>query len=339
MKKTILSLVVLCFTMAAQAQPGEPVSATLQVGDEITMFYGSGALKAALDAAPQSGGVITLTAGLFDWNASWKITKSVSIYGAGWETDDANGTYLSRFSYIFIEGTSEQPLENVTIEGIRMWSYGTPLKISYAKNVTISRSWLGGLRINGKSENITIRQCSFYENNNTTSIESSEQVVGLTIKNCLISRVSNINSTSSVLIDHCILTYRDDRYSSTPIYTNNIVVGSSPFPNGTTAKYNLFLNATSLDASIDAEGSWLKNDVITPLFSDTNDNSVSYTETRTFELTDAAKTKYIGTDGTEVGLYGGEYPWTKKPSSPRVKGIELGVSGTTLNVTYDAETR
>ena len=142
-----------------------------------------------------------------------------------------------------------------------------------------------------------------------------------------------------MLIDHCILTYRDDRYSSTPIYTNNIVVGSSPFPNSTTAKYNLFLNATSLDASIDAEGSWLKNDVITPLFSDTNDNSVSYTETRTFELTDAAKTKYIGTDGTEVGLYGGEYPWTKKPSSPRVKGIELGVSGTTLNVTYDAETR
>lgn len=345
MKKTILSLVVLCFTMATQAQPGEPTGATLQVGDEVTMFYGSGALKAALDAAPQSGGVITLTAGLFDWNANWKITKSVSIYGAGWEDDNVSSTYLSRFGSsgnnwgnIVIEGTSEQPLENVTIEGIRMWSYATPLQISYAKNVTISRSWLGGLQINGQSENITIRQCYF---DSDTSIQSSAQVVGLTIQNCLIYRVSNINTTSSVLIDHCILNPNNNGYqhSGTPIYTNNIVTGTSPFVNGTVAKYNLFLNATSLDATIDAEGSWLKNDVITPLFSDTNDNSVSYSSTRTFELTAEAKAKFIGSDGTEVGPHGGSFPWTKIPSTPRLKDIELGVSGTTLNVTYDAETR
>ena len=43
----------------------------------------------------------------------------------------------------------------------------------------------------------------------------------------------------------------------------------------------------------------------------------------TFELTDEAKVKYLGNDGTEVGIYGGAMPYHPTPSVPRIKGFRM----------------
>ena len=47
----------------------------------------------------------------------------------------------------------------------------------------------------------------------------------------------------------------------------------------------------------------------------------------TFELTDAAKTTYLGEDGTQVGIYGGTAPFTLEPTNPQV--TKFVVSSTT----------
>ena len=44
----------------------------------------------------------------------------------------------------------------------------------------------------------------------------------------------------------------------------------------------------------------------------------TYADNVTFELTDAAKQKYKGTDGTEVGMYGGSFPFDPTTSNPRI---------------------
>ena len=59
----------------------------------------------------------------------------------------------------------------------------------------------------------------------------------------------------------------------------------------------------------------------------------------TFTLKDNLLSTYVGTDGTPVGINGGGYTWNIIPTTPKVNGLTLTPSGTTLNVTYDAQTR
>lgn len=42
-----------------------------------------------------------------------------------------------------------------------------------------------------------------------------------------------------------------------------------------------------------------------------------YTDTETFELTDEAAATYLGSDGTQVGMYGGKFPFTTTLSYPQ----------------------
>jgi len=49
----------------------------------------------------------------------------------------------------------------------------------------------------------------------------------------------------------------------------------------------------------------------------------SYSDNQTFELTDAAKTKYLGTDGTEVGMHGGALPYDTTPSYPQITKMNV----------------
>ena len=48
-----------------------------------------------------------------------------------------------------------------------------------------------------------------------------------------------------------------------------------------------------------------------------------YTEGETYELTDEAKAKFLGTDGTEVGMYGGVLPYTSTPSYPQITKMNV----------------
>lgn len=67
--------------------------------------------------------------------------------------------------------------------------------------------------------------------------------------------------------------------------------------------------------------------------------NLDYSDTRTFELSDEAKATYIGSDGTQVGINGGNYPWNKTPHTPLVTDLKVTIDGTNLKVTYNAETR
>lgn len=52
------------------------------------------------------------------------------------------------------------------------------------------------------------------------------------------------------------------------------------------------------------------------------------TDSETFELTDEAKTKYLGTDGTQVGLYGGNLVYDENPTTPQITKCNVASKST-----------
>ena len=49
-----------------------------------------------------------------------------------------------------------------------------------------------------------------------------------------------------------------------------------------------------------------------------------YSDEETFELTETAKTTYLGTDNEQIGLYGGLQPYNSTPSYPLITKMEVG---------------
>ena len=56
--------------------------------------------------------------------------------------------------------------------------------------------------------------------------------------------------------------------------------------------------------------------------------SLGLLDSETFELTDAAKTQYLGMDGTEVGIYGGNLPFDPTPSNPQITKCNVAAKST-----------
>ena len=338
-KSFIISVVALCCSMAAQAQ-----TATLQKSSgDVTVYYGAAALQNALNNAEQSGSVITLSSGGFTRPET--ITKSVKIYGAGYETDASKGitrTYLTRpydtNSYVTIGSTTSDQLDGVTIEGVFFddtnKDYKSNLngvKVKNVKNVVISKCKYREIYLGDNNvQNVTVRQCYI----TSQLIENYENKIinGLLFQNCYISANGGDNADESLVqIDHCILT--SNSYNKA-IYTNSIINGT--IGAYSTAKNCIFLTQTSLDETYTAESNWFKNQVnLSDLFTD--GTNLSYSSSRTFTLKDPST--YVGDDGTTVGINGGGYTWNIIPTTPIVNGLTLTPSGTTLNVTYDVQTR
>ncbi len=328
MKKILLTLVVLCCTGVARAQMSEQVNAILQVGDEVTVYYGAGALAQALEAAPESGAVITLSSGLFN---AVTITKRVTIYGCGWFTDTENGIYPSTLSGTLTINLPEE-LEaphDVYVEGLYMnsdiyipstidglsivkCSYNSITFSKENKRVNIIQSYMRGGRINS-GDNVVVKNS--YVNANG---------------------IWPLSDESTILLDHCIITngYYFDSGTSRFNCTNCIIPASYVYSGGPKIYQYCAFTCGSWTQTTGSGNNWFSINAAT-FFTDAE--NMDYTDARTFTLADP--TTYVGNDGTEIGVNGGDYPWNKQPRTPVVKDLKLKVEGTQLKVTYDAQVR
>ena len=85
-----------------------------------------------------------------------------------------------------------------------------------------------------------------------------------------------------------------------------------------------------------AEG--IGSDAFTPIFKSlTTLNEPSITET--FKLTETAAATYLGNDGTQVGIYGGSYPFDPTPTNPQIKTFTVSntTDGGTLKVKINVQ--
>ncbi len=337
MKKTIFTLAMLCCTIMGNAQVTDEISAILQVGDNAQIFYGADAYAQALETAPDAGGVITLSSGTF--NAA-EISKSVAVYGAGWVTE--NSTPTTSGSDNSLKATSITGVQTISASG---GVYMEGLRFEGNLNVTkaidgldfVKCWWYGkNLIFAEQNDNVTFTQCYIY-----CEMNKLHKVL---FQNCWIyfSWTYNLFSAESdVVINHCLLA---DAYGSYTVQKEwarfrclNSMVFTGDYKNPVQTYQYCTIDKANLDGYTGSSDNWFSVSDNKGIFADQNNKA--YSDTRTFELSDEAKATYIGSDGTQVGINGGNYPWNKTPHTPLVTDLKVTIDGTNLKVTYNAETR
>ena len=328
MKKILLSMIALCCMTVARAQMSEQVNAILQVGDEVTVFYGAGALAKALTAAPESGAVITLSSGLFN---PVTISKRVTIYGCGWFTDTENGIYPSTLNgalTISLPEELEAP-HDIYVEGLYInGDINIPTAID---GLSIVKCSWNSLNFSTTNKRVNVIQSYLRYGN----ISNAENVL---VKNSYanIRYVGPLTDASTILFDHCIITDGNNFDSGSCRFncTNCIIPAGYVASGGPKIFQYCAFNRGSWNQTTGSGNNWFNIDLAT-FFTDAD--NANYGDVRTFTL--AEPETYIGNDGTEIGVNGGDYPWNKQPKTPVVKDLKLKVEGKQLKVTYDAEVR
>ena len=329
MKKIVLLIFALCYTVVAYAQGTDQISAILQHGDTETIFIGNTGLAKAYEAAVD-GDVIILSQGVFE--PMNNMSKALTIYGAGFEDNAETNTATTTINGIFRLGDgSDTEFDGIHIEGVKI-NGGFGLN-SQLKNVTIQRcSIVNNIEFNHNTENVTIRQCYILGH----ILGQGKLANGLLISNCYITNnINKFSVNSFVHIDHSYMghmySYRDREYAQF-LWTNSIIdklSGDMPSGKAAIVKNCIFFQKYWYD-DVNLENCYLLSSIADILADGEN---ADYSPTRTFELKDP--TTYVGTDGTPIGLSGGA-GWNKVPSNPYVSKVNTTLSGTQLNVTYEA---
>ena len=329
MRKTILFFVAFVLTMTG-AKAQSALVATLSQNGTVSQYYGATALQEAYEAA-EDGAVITLSSGTFN---AVDINKAITLRGAGCIEDTHTlivPTYLSGSftitpttddNYFYMEGI-------YCIDYVHVYGVNNNLKELY-----ISKCFFNGsVSVNMCYPHLT--QCFFRNSLGCGQAGSwSNQITRTTCDNCFAYNANDGSGSfidSKVVFNNCTLIKVNSRNSTfhnciiiSPYYalsgdnTVNNCVGTSsdnsPMP-------NMFANfPNNSNVYVEDITQLFKTFVWTGSTNDLKGNEL-------YELTETAAATYLGSDGTQVGIYGGSYPFSIAPSNPQVK--KFTVSNTT----------
>lgn len=306
MKKLFVSLVAL--TMATMSYAQSTLVATLTHGDNIKMFYGAYALRDAHNAAA-NGDIINLSSGAFQ---AVNIKKALTIRGAG--ADGESTTYIINGFEIEIPTSITRRL---SFEGVRL-SNTTTVKGTLT-NATFLKTIIDYIDIGSDSKmtNGSFVNCRVYKEDFYGSV--SAQFV-----NCEVSYFySNSNGAASTTFLNCnIRPYHG--YDSDYLY--NVQLINCILFNDENNRGLYQIPSTSSAVNCVAVGE-TDGDVFNNLAARQNCRQAGFDifqEGHGWEdLTDEAKAKYIGTDGTPVGYFGGMMPFDLTPSYPRITKMNV----------------
>lgn len=316
-KGIILSALSLCL-VALSGKAQSSLLATLHHDGEISTFYGASALKDA-HAAAANGDVITLSAGNF---LATNLTKAVTLRGAGMDTDSATQRFPTVLMGDFDIHIPDTVSQRLVLEGL--WHND---EIEYQ----------GTLR---SPQFLKCRLGSVSCNNGST-----DRMLNADFIHCrVVDGVRLLNGSSATCIASVIVEPYSQYNENSFVMENCVVMGNNLGPNY--IDIGGFQNCILVNAATNdylADGVTAYNCVaLTPStsffrnISNTTNTVVSeaaslfktfdgqtYSDSETFELTDEAKAKYLGTDGKEVGLYGGSLPYDATPSNPQITKFDV----------------
>ena len=314
-KKSVLRIVLAVFVCLWGMNGLLAQTAVLQHEGERTVFYGSDSFIAAYNAAVDED-VITLSEGCF--NCSY-ISKSINIHGAGAYEDAEDGRFATIFvsnnqtiignnSSPIIEGvyfrntTTLETLANARFVKCRFSSIikgsgGNANGVHFINCIILNISLGWNLGYNGQNwiENMNVVNSVIWGVIGTFA--GQNHVATNSIIRTTDHAVQNITAYNSILIIN-----DDRRPSNTCTFYNCIGVGSSVFENS--------LNSTVIEY-----------DNITDVFPDFMGEDIF---NEPFFLDEGIATGFPGTDGTEVGIHGGFYPYSNRPGYMKVRHCTVG---------------
>lgn len=314
MKKFIVLFVALVAMFATTAKAQSSLLATLNHEGTISTFYGSNALIQA-HAAAADGDVITLSSGTFQ---SVNITKAVTLRGAGMVLDATTQTEPTVLANEFKIDIPDETTQRLTIEGIYTNQRVTINKLKNAMFLKdrFSSIYFGSSQSYGKD--LTFIHCRITERYYGNSDSNNSAV----FQNCLVRNMVGRN----YIFTNCLFlaeTNGTNSHCENSEYRNCIILGSYSSYSTSTYYNNLYCrysgynfnvtNNTNVEVAKD-------NEAIKNLFGYSDDNE--------YKLTEAAKALIKGTDGTEVGIYGGNLPYDPTPTNPQISKFNVAAKTT-----------
>lgn len=320
MKKLFLSMVALVVTTMSYAQ--STLVATLSHNGNIRAFYGASALQDAHEAAVD-GDIITLSSGNFH---AVDINKSLTIRGAGMDSNPATGTLPTIIDGDF---TIWEDSGSLTLEGI------------FHNRATV---WCA-------NDNATFIKCRLYYVQKRLDYEYMKNYNFI---NCRITGVLRVPYYSHISCTNSIINYPENHLWEDNLWGGHNNIGSFDFTNCIVCRGNFsgecFYKATMRNCI------YMENEVKAPLdpsvvlyntvcvcankngidlLANASNNTNTMVEgfsnifatfsrftgelpDEAYELTDEAKTTYLGIDGKQVGIYGGSLPFDPTVSGPQI---------------------
>ena len=334
MKKLFLSLVAAIVAATATYAQSDLV-ATLSHDGVTTAYYGADALKNAHSAATH-GDVITLSSGQFN---AVEITKAITLRGTGMVFDSEKQKKRTTITGSVTIKIPDVP-ETLTLEGLFFVDGITIGSGTTLKNAKFIKSRFRSFYNSATVTNPVFFHCKIAEGGGLPNSTFINCVVwfcqsNVEYHNCIIHSnqssgafISDKNST----FENCILVAQTDYHfqsmdSSNAVYNCIGIYPTRP----TSSSYRMFAGITNnTNRDLEGDGSNLFKTFRT---------QASYTDSETFELTDEAASAYLGTDGTQVGIYGGDLPFDSTPSNPQITqfDVEKNVANGKLTVKINVE--
>lgn len=326
MKRVLFAILVFVCAMGVKAQ--DMMVATLQSGASAQVFYGAGGFVKAVEAA-KTGDLITLSAGTFDVPT---ITKALKIQGAGYQDDPGNGLYRTILNYELKINLSEGNTDDFLLEGVYS-----------EQNLTVT----GTATIN----RFVVKRCRFTEidfRNSTTKDSRLEhcrisnrlyigtKAENFSVMNSVVDYLSENTIESSIIYRNTIIHDYYNSSSNVASFENCIfnVTSSSYLHQNCVVKNCLSSRSNMFNDVLTKENTWTVNSK-----ADIWGSDKGYSDTDLYQLTDEAKSKFVGTDGKEIGIHGGDRPFTFTPSHPQItkRDIATKTSGGKLKVEITVE--
>ncbi len=280
--------------------------ATLQHGDDVSVYYGTNAFVEAHTAA-ETGDIITLSSGTF---VPTTITKAITLRGAGCAIDtvaNTNPTIFGGDIYLNVADTANF----LTIEGIlftnvvRYWNLNNP-KFNRCNFTSINCYSSNSNMNNAQFVNCIINEFNFYYARNTVLINS------------VVWQPSDILDNSPVVLYNSICRNNNNQYFYALSAYNSIFIKDS-FPNPSSSCN--FVNCIGIDlydtnnnARPFGEGYSIGCTTYTSYENVFESFNGTFSLDESFVLKDEIATSILGNDGTQVGIYGGFVPYSNRPT-------------------------
>lgn len=327
MKKLFLSLVAAMMCATATFAQKDRV-ATLTHEGTVKTFYGTDALREALEAA-DDGDVISLSSGVFHIE---RISKGVTILGAGMQDDEEQNVEktwirgISSTGYqckigVNISEDAEHPLnfKNVQVGD----DYHKLQLYSDLRDATFTKCFIeGGIdEENAVCKNVNFVQCSCKYINHKQDSEANylncyiEAHSGFQIRTG--SSISFMNCT---LIGDCFYNFNNSTFLNCVLYETSTSSTSDDRLNTSNTVDNCLGYHHHTEKTVWDNGKSCKV-IHTDIFK----------EGTFYELTDEAKALISSTDGTEIGMYGGQYPYNPIPDGPRITKFNVATKSSADN--------
>lgn len=319
MKKYLLTAV--CIIMMSMTASGLTINkALLDHNGEVTLFDGD-KIQDAVDAA-EDGDVIYLTLGTFK---PFNVTKQITIKGTGVESvvdgdiniSIPNAPTLNKpvLEAFYVTGSVKvnNPLGNLIVRQCLMSSFTIGAKVIGG---TIERCQIGIMSFSGIIQDLTIDRCNI-----SSDFALSSTIESMTVMNSYVSGLcANSGATNNTTFVNCNLYFSSCNYFSGTII--NSIVGHNSTQNKT-------LNSTVLVNSLINKyytyGGYFGN--ISFGASTVRQNCYTLSTSSLSTTTSSLQANgYLGTDGTVVGIYGGDTPYDDNmlvPLVPKVTDSDL----------------